>query len=133
MDQELEAVMNSGPRLVTPEMWVFLIDFAHSSPMPVTTDFVEYVFDVCTLFSLPPSIPYAAALLLHCLRGISLLEGWMGQQLFLVAVIIVAKFLCKYPSLPSNGWRRVGLFRRKELSHMRAELFRRLDPRIWIS
>ena len=49
MDQELEAVMNSGPRLVTPEMWAFLIDFAHSSPMPVTTDFVEYMFDVCTL------------------------------------------------------------------------------------
>src|SRR5258707_14428825 len=71
MDQELEAVVNSSPRLVTPKMWVFLIDFAHSSPMPVTTNFVEYVFDVCTLFSLPPSVPYAAALLLHRLRGIS--------------------------------------------------------------
>ena len=65
MDQELEAVMNSSPRLVTPKMWVFLIDFAHSSPMPVTTDFMEYMFNVCTLFSLPPSIPYAAVLLLH--------------------------------------------------------------------
>src|SRR5260221_2692812 len=133
MDQELEAVANSSPRLVTPEMWVFLIDFTHSSPTPVTTDFVEYVFDICTLFSLLPSVPYTVALLLHCLRGISLLEGWMCQQLFLVAVIIVAKFLCKYPSLPRNGWWSVGLFEVKELNHMEAELCRRLDLRIAIS
>src|SRR5258708_1429078 len=55
MDQELEAVTNSGPRLITPETWVFLIDFAHSSPMPVTTDFVEYVFDGCSASSTSPS------------------------------------------------------------------------------
>src|SRR5258707_1086772 len=110
MDQELEAVVNSSPRLITPETWAFLIDFAHSSPMPVTTNFMEYMFDVCTLYSLPPSIPCAAALLLHHLHGISLLEGWTGQQLFLVAVIIAAKFLCKYPSPPRNGWWSVCLF-----------------------
>src|SRR5258708_30832081 len=95
MDQELEAVMNSSPRLVTPKTWVFLIDFAHSSPTPVTTDFMEYVFNVCTLYSLPPSIPYAVALLLHCLHGISPLEPCKGQQLFLVTVIITVKFLCE--------------------------------------
>src|SRR5258708_29669988 len=44
MDQELEAVMNSSPRLVTPETWAFLINFTHSSPTPVTTNFVEYMF-----------------------------------------------------------------------------------------
>src|SRR5258707_6230321 len=103
MDQELEAVANSGPRLITAETWAILIDFAHPSPMPVTTDFVEYVFDVCTLYSLLPSIPYAAVLLLHRLCGISPLEGWMGQQLFLVAIIIVVKFLCEYPPLARNG------------------------------
>src|SRR5258708_7338724 len=77
MDQELEAVMNSGPRLVTPKTWAILIDFAHSSPTPVTTNFVEYVFDVCMLYSLLPSVPYAVVLLLHRLHGISPLEGWM--------------------------------------------------------
>src|SRR5260221_184984 len=77
MDQELEAVMNSGPRLVTPKTWAILIDFAHSSPTPVTTDFVEYVFDVCMLYSLLPSVPYAVVLLLHHLHGISPLKGWM--------------------------------------------------------
>src|SRR5258708_35616917 len=86
MDQELEAVVNSGPRLVTAETWVILINFTHPSPMPVTTNFMEYVFDVCTLYSLPPSVPYTAALLLHRLHGISLLEGWTGQQLFLVSL-----------------------------------------------
>src|SRR6266436_10381030 len=126
MDQELEAVMNSGPRLVTPEMWGFLIDFAHSSPMPVTTDFVEYVFDVCTLYSLPPSIPYAAVLLLHCLCGISLLEGWMGQQLFLVTIIVTAKFLCEYPPLPRNGWWSISLFEVKEFNRMEAEICQHL-------
>src|SRR5258705_785071 len=133
MDQELEAVMNSGPRLVTPETWVFLIDFAHSSPMPVTTDFMEYVFNICTLFSLPPSVPYTAVLLLHHLHGISPLEGWMGQQLFLVAVIIVAKFLCEYPSLPRNGWWSVSLFEVKELNRMEAEFCQHLDWHIAIS
>src|SRR5258708_35753433 len=103
MDQELEAVVNSGPRLVTPKIWVFLIDFAHFSPMPVTTNFMKYMFDICTLYSLPPSVPYTVTLLLHCLHGVSLLEGWMGQQLFLVAIIVMAKFLCEYPSLPRNG------------------------------
>src|SRR5260370_33195422 len=98
MDQELEAVANSSPRLITPEMWVFLIDFAHSSPTPVTTNFMEYMFDICMLFSLLPSVPYTAVLLLHCLHGISLLEGWMGQQLFLVTIIVAVKFLCEYPS-----------------------------------
>ncbi len=133
MDQELEAVANSGPRLITPEMWVFLIDFAHSSPTPVTTDFMEYVFDVCTLFSLPPSIPYAAALLLHRLHGISLLKGWMGQQLFLVTVIIMVKFLCEYPSPPRNGWWSIGLFEVKELNRMEAEFCRHLDWCVAIS
>src|SRR5258708_32575455 len=80
MDQELEAVTNSGPRLITTKMWVILIDFTHPSPTPVTTNFMEYMFDICTLYSLLPSIPYAVALLLHCLHGISPLEGWMGQQ-----------------------------------------------------
>ena len=75
MDQELEAVVNSGPRLIATEMWVILIDFTHPSPTPVTTDFVEYMFNVCTLYSLLPSVPYAVALLLHCLCGISLLKG----------------------------------------------------------
>src|SRR5260221_14517490 len=121
MDHELEAVTNSSPRLVTPEMWVFLIDFAHSSPTPVTINFMEYVFDVCTLFSLLPSIPYAVVLLLHRLHGVSLLEGWMGQQLFLFAIIIMVKFLCEYPSPPRNGWWSVGLFEVKELNHMEAE------------
>src|SRR5258708_39147365 len=127
MDQELEVVMNSDPRLITAEMWVILIDFIHPSPTPVTTDFVEYVFDVCTLYSLLPSIPYAAVLLLHHLHGISPLKGWTGQQLFLVAVIIVAKFLCKYPSPPRNGWWCVSLFEVKELNHMEAEFCRCLD------
>src|SRR5258708_38091080 len=127
MDQELEAVANSGLRLVTPEMWVFLIDFAHSSPTPVTTDFVEYVFDVCMLYSLLPSIPYAVVLLLHRLHGISLLKGWTGQQLFLVTVIIAVKFLCEYPSLPRNGWWSIGLFEVKEFNHMEAEFCRCLD------
>ena len=133
MDQELEAVTNSGPRLITPETWVFLINFTHSSPMPVTTDFVEYMFDVCMLFSLPPSVPYTAALLLHCLHGVSLLEGWMGQQLFLVAIIIMAKFLCEYPSPPRNGWWSIGLFEVKELNHMEAEFCRHLDWCVVIS
>ena len=110
MDQELEAVVNSSPRLVTPETWAILIDFAHSSPTPVTTNFVEYVFDICTLYSLPPSIPYAAVLLLHHLHGVSPLKGWMGQQLFLVAIVITAKFLCEYPPPPRNGWWSIGLF-----------------------
>src|SRR5258708_16091091 len=124
MDQELEAVVNSGPRLITPKMWVFLINFTHSSPTPVTTDFVEYVFDVCTLFSLLPSIPYAVALLLHRLHGVSPLEGWTGQQLFLVAIIVMVKFLCEYPSPPRTGWWRVRLFGLKELNYMAAELCR---------
>ena len=127
MDQELEAVMNSSPRLITPEMWVFLINFTHSSPMPVTTDFMEYVFNICTLFSLLPSIPYAAALLLHHLHGISPLEGWTGQQLFLVTIIISVKFLCKYPPLPRNGWWSIGLFEVKEFNHMEAEFCQCLD------
>ena len=133
MDQELEAVANSGPRLVTPETWVFLIDFAHSSPTPVTTDFVEYVFDVCMLYSLLPSIPYTAALLLHCLCGISPLKGWTGQQLFLVAIIVAAKFLCEYPSLPRNGWWSVSLFEVKELNCMEAEFCQCLDWHVAIS
>src|SRR5258708_36808481 len=110
MDQELEAVTNSGPRLVPPKTWVFLIDFTPSSPTPVTTNFVEFMFDICMLYSLLPSIPYTVALLLHCLHGISPLEGWMGQQLFLVTIIIVVKFLCEYPSPPRNGWWSIGLF-----------------------
>ncbi len=65
MDQELEAVMNSSPRLITTKTWAILIDFTHPSPTPVTTNFMEYMFDICTLYSLPPSIPYAAVLLLH--------------------------------------------------------------------
>jgi len=133
MDQELEAVMNSGPRLITPEMWAFLIDFAHSSPMAVTTNFMEYVFDICTLYSLLPSIPYAVVLLLHCLHGVSPLEGWMGQQLFLVAIIIVAKFLCEYPSLPRNSWWSIGLFEVKELNCMEAEFCWHLDWCVAIS
>jgi len=133
MDQELEAVVNSSPRLVTPEMWVFLINFTHSSPMPVTTDFMEYVFDVCTLYSLLPSIPYAVVLLLHCFHGVSPLEGWMGQQLFLVTIIIVAKFLCEYPSLPRNGWWSISLFEVKELNCMEAEFCRCLDWCVAIS
>src|SRR5260221_12641769 len=133
MDQELEAVMNSGPRLITPETWVFLIDFAHSSPTPVTTDFMEYMFDICMLFSLPPSIPYAAALLLHRLHGISPLEGWTGQQLFLVTIIVAVKFLCEYPSPPRNGWWSVGLFEVKELNCMEAEFCWHLDWHVVIS
>src|SRR5258708_34667989 len=132
MDQELEAVVNSSPRLVTPETWVFLIDFAASSATPVTTDFMEYVFDICTLFSLPPSIPYAAVLLLHRLHGVSPLEGWTGQQLFLVAVIIAVKFLCKYPSPPRNGWWSIGLFEVKELNDMEAEVWWCINWRVTI-
>src|SRR5258707_5939985 len=133
MDQELEAVVNSSPRLITPETWAFLIDFAHSSPMPVTTNFMEYMFDVCTLYSLPPSIPCAAALLLHHLHGISLLEGWTGQQLFLVTIVIAAKFLCEYPPLPRNGWWSIGLFEVKEFNHMEAEFCWHLDWCVVIS
>ena len=133
MDQELEAVMNSGPRLITPKTWAFLINFAHSSPIPVTTDFVEYVFNICTLYSLLPSVPYAVVLLLHCLCGISLLKGWMGQQLFLVAIIVMVKFLCEYPPLPRNGWWSIGLFEVKELNHMEAEFCQYLDWCVAIS
>src|SRR5258708_2811737 len=132
MDQELEAVVNSSPRLITPEMWAFLIDFTHSSPMPVTTDFVEYVFNVCTLYSLLPSIPYAV-LLLHCLHGISPLEGWMGQQLFLVTIIVTVKFLCEYPPPPRNGWWSISLFEVKELNCMEAEFCWCLDWCVVIS
>ncbi len=57
------------------------------------------MFNVCTLYSLPPSVPYAVVLLLHHLHGISPLEGWTGQQLFLVTIIVVVKFLCEYPPL----------------------------------
>ena len=99
----------------------------------VTTDFMEYVFDVCTLYSLLPSIPYTVVLLLHCLHGISPLEGWMGQQLFLVTVIIMAKFLCEYPSLPRNGWWSIGLFEVKELNRMEAEFCWHLDWCVVIS
>src|SRR5258708_17861773 len=133
MDQELEAVANSGLRLVTPEMWVFLIDFAHSSPTPVTTDFVEYVFDVCMLYSLLPSITYTVVLLLHRLHGVSLLKGWTGQQLFLVAIIVMVKFLCEYPSPPRNGWWSVSLFEVKECNVMEAEFCRHLDWHVAIS
>ncbi len=138
MDQELEAVANSSPRLITTKMWAILIDFAHSSPMPVTTDFVEYMFDVCTLYSLPPSIPYTAipytaALLLHCLHGVSPLEGWMGQQLFLVAIIVTAKFLCEYPPSPRNGWWSISLFEVKEFNRMEAEFCQHLDWHVAIS
>src|SRR5258708_33803824 len=133
LDQELEAVANFSSRLVTPEMWAFLIDFAHSSPTPVTTDFVEYMFNVCTLYSLLPSIPYAAVLLLHCLRGISPLKGWMGQQLFLVAIIIMAKFLREHPPLPRNGWWSISLFEVKELNCMEAEFCQLLDWHVAIS
>ncbi len=133
MDQELEAVVNSGPRLITPETWVILIDFAHSSPMPVTTDFVEYMFDICTLYSLLPSVPYTAVLLLHCLRGVSPLEGWMGQQLFLVTIVIMVKFLCEYPPPPRNGWWSISLFEVKEFNRMEAEFCRHLDWCVVIS
>src|SRR5258708_1144573 len=133
MDQQLEAVMNSGPRLPTPEISASLIDFAYSFPTPVTSDFVEYMFNVCTLFSLLPSVPYAAALLLHRLRGVSLLEGWTGQQLFLVTVIVTAKFLCEYPSPPRNGWWSISLFEVKELNRMEAEFCQHLDWHIAIS
>src|SRR5258708_17441928 len=84
-------------------------------------------FPFSMLYSLPPSIPYTAALLLHRLHGVSLLEGWTGQQLFLVTVIITVKFLCKYPSPPRNGWWSIGLFEVKELNHMEAEFCWHLD------
>ncbi len=133
MDQELEAGANSSPRLITTKTWVILINFIHPSPMPVTTDFVEYMFDVCMLYSLLPSIPYTAALLLHHLHGISPLEGWAGQQLFLVAIIIMVKFLCKDPPLPRNGWWSIGLFEVKEFNHMEAGFCQCLDWHVAIS
>src|SRR5258708_1825739 len=133
MDQELEAVVNSAPRLVTAETWVILINFTHPSPMPVTTNFMEYVFDVCMLYSLSPSIPYTAVLLLHHLHGISLLKSWMGQQLFLVTIVIVVKFLCKYPPSPRNGWWSISLFEVKGFNRMEAEFCQHLDWHVAIS
>src|SRR5258708_33815075 len=114
-------------------MWVFLIDFTHPSPTPVTTNFMEYTFNVCILYSLPPSIPYTAVLLLHRLCGISPLEGWMGQQLFLVTIIVTAKFLCEYPSLPRNGWWSISLFEVKEFNRLEAESFQHVDWHVGIS
>src|SRR5258708_31834252 len=75
----------------------------------------------------------AAVLLLHHLHGVSPLEGWTRHQLFLVTIIIAAKFLCEYPSLPRNGWWSIGLFEAKELNRMEAEFCQHLDWRVVIS
>src|SRR5258708_31811699 len=45
MDQELEAGTNFGPRLITTKMWVTVLNSIYPLPMPVTPDFVQYVFD----------------------------------------------------------------------------------------
>ena len=133
MEQALEAGAN-GPRPITVETWANLIDFLHSSPTPVTTDVVEYVLDACALCSLPPSVPYAAALLLHRLRCVSLLKFWTGQQLFLVAVVVAVKFLCDDPHPPTNYWWCLGfLFEVEKLNCMEAEFCRSLDWRVAIS
>src|SRR5258708_23687544 len=97
MDQELEAGMNFGPRLVTAKTWVTVLNSIYPLPMPVTPDFMQYVFNVCMIYSLLTSIPYAVACLLHHLCHVPLLEGWTGQGGFLVAIVVVAKSLCKSP------------------------------------
>ena len=127
MDQELEAGVNFGPRLVTTETWVTVLNSIYPLPMPVTPDFMQYVFDMCTIYSLLTSIPYAAVHLLHCLHHIPLLEGWTGQGVFLVAIIIVAKSLCKSPPLPSNFWWSHNLFEVEAFNCMEFEFCCCLD------
>src|SRR5258708_22888372 len=95
--------------------------------MPVTPDFVEYMFDVCMTYSLPNSIPHTVALLLHCLHYIPLLEGWTGQETFLVTIAITVKSLCKSPPLPSNFWWSYGLFEVEAFNHMEFKFCCHLD------
>src|SRR5258708_3836576 len=109
MEQELEAGMNFGPRLVTTKTWATVLNSIYPLPMPVTPDFMQYMFDMCTIYSLLISIPYAVACLLHCLCHVPLLEGWTAQGGFLVAIVIAAKSLCESP-LPCNFWWSCDLF-----------------------
>src|SRR5258708_19850158 len=102
MDQELEAGMNFSPRLVPTEMWVTVLNSIYPLPTPVTPDFMQYVFNVCMIYFLLTSVPYAAVCLLHRLHHVPLLKGWTGQGVFLVPIIIVLKSLSKSPPLPSN-------------------------------
>src|SRR5258708_35795940 len=104
MDQELEAGVNFGPRLITTKMWVTVLNSIYPLPMPVTPNFVQYVFDMCTIYSLLISIPYAVAHLLHCLCHVPLLEVWTGQGVFLVTIIIMANSLCESPPPPGSFW-----------------------------
>src|SRR5258708_5679648 len=104
MDQELEAGANFSPRLVTAKTWATVLNSIYPLPTPVTPDFVQYMFNVCMIYSLPTSVPYAVAHLLHHLHHVPLLEGWTGQGVFLVAIVIMAKSLCKSPPPPSNFW-----------------------------
>src|SRR5258708_18317769 len=127
MDQELEAGVNFSPRLITTKMWVTVLNSIYPLPMPVTPDFMQYMFDVCTIYSLPTSIPYAVAHLLHHLHHIPLLKGWTGQGVFLVAIVITAKSLCESPPLPSNFWWSHDLFEVEAFNCMEFEFCCHLD------
>src|SRR5258707_2259503 len=132
MDQELEAGTNFGSRLVTAEMWATVLNSIYPLPMPVTPNFMQYMFDMCMIYSLLTSMPYAAVHLLHCLHHIPL-EGWTGQGVFLVTIVIVVKSPCKSPPLPSNFWWSHNLFEVEVFNHMEFEFCCHLDWHIVFS
>ncbi len=133
MDLELEAGTNFGPRLITAETWATVLNSIYPLPMPVTPDFVQYVFDMCTIYSLLISIPYAAAHLLHHLHHIPLLKAWTGQGVFLVTIIVMAKSPCESPPLPSNFWWSCDLFEVEVFNRMEFEFCCHLDWHIVFS
>src|SRR5258708_23034091 len=117
MDQVLEAGVNFGPRLITTEMWATVLNSIYPLPMPVTPDFVQYMFNMCTIYSLLTSVPYAVVNLLDWLCHIPLLEGWTGQGVFLVTIVVTVKSLCESPP-PSNCWWSCDLFEVEAFNHM---------------
>src|SRR5258708_15954679 len=132
-NQELEAGANFSPRLITTDTWATVLNSIYPLPMPVTPDFVQYMFDVCTIYSLPTSIPYAVACLLHHLHHIPLLKSWTGQGVFLVTIIVVVKSLCVSPPPPSNFWWSCNLFEVDVFIHMEFEFCSHLDGHVVFS
>src|SRR5258707_3931904 len=127
MDQELEAGVNFSPRLITSKTWVTLLNSILPFPMPVTPKFMQHMFNMCTIWFLPPNIPYAAALLLHCLHHIPPLKGWTGEEAFLVTITIAVKSLCKDPLPPSNFWWSFGYFEVEAFNCMEVKFCWHLD------
>jgi hypothetical protein len=128
-----EAGAITRPRAVTTETWVAALNYISPFLEPVTPDLVLYVSDMCTLYSLPTCVPYAAALLLYRLRRVPLLAGWTSNQAYLVAVVVAAKFLCDDPPSPRDSLWSMGWFRVGEIKWAEAEFCGRLEWGIAIS